>query len=97
MTHEEFNNLYDSGKITLKIYTWKDANSDDNKCVEAFEYNGKFYLRIHTEHYYHLYRRAYGGHNYRMCNDSHFIKEFTDRNYANNYFKKICDNWTRVK
>lgn len=94
MTHEEFWELYDSGKITVKI--WAGIVDETEKSVEAFEYNGKFFLRIHSEYTYVTGERAWGK-RYRMSRASNFIKEFDSKAHANNYFKKVAEGLTRVQ
>ena len=55
MTHEEFNELYDNGKITVKIYSG--VIDGVEKCIEAFEYVtgerafGKRYRMSRESHY----------------------------------------------
>ena len=93
MTHEEFNRLYDNNEITIKI--WEGIVENEEKSIEAFEYNNKFYLRIHSVYKYVTGERAFGK-KYRMTRENHFIKEFDDKNYANNYFKKISKGLHRV-
>ena len=93
MTHEEFNELYDNGKITVKIYSG--VIDGVEKCIEAFEYNGKFYLRIHSVFKYVTGERAFGK-RYRMSRESHYIKEFDNRKVAINYFKKAAEGLKRI-
>lgn len=93
MTHEEFWDLYDNNQITVKVF---DGELDgEHKSVEAFEYNGKFYLRIHTSYQYTTGRRAWGK-RYRMSKNSDYIKEFDTKQHANNYFKKAFSGLPRV-
>lgn len=95
MTHEEFNRLYDNGEIVVKIWagTFEDGTK---KSIEAFEHCGKFYLRIHSVLPYVLDRTAECGKRYRMTKESHFIKEFDNKNHANAYFKKAAQGLNRV-
>lgn len=93
MTHEEFNRLYNDGIISVKIYSG--IVDETEKSIEAFEYNEKFYLRIHSVFRYVTGTRAYGK-RYRMTRESHFIKEFDNKKQANSYFKKASDGLTRV-
>lgn len=99
MTHQEFNRLYDNGEISVKVFQQVETvnqGDEQEKTIEAFEYNGKFFLRIHTLLRYKLDRRAECGKVYNMAKESHFIKEFDDKWYANNYFKKIAPNCVRI-
>lgn len=93
MTHEQFNSLYNDGKITLKIYSGTVDGVE--KCIEAFEYDGKFYLRIHSAFKYVTGRRS-NGKRYGMTRESHYIKEFESREHANNYFKKASEGLVRI-
>ena len=94
MTHEEFNNLYDTGKISVKIYTGVVDGAE--KCIEAFSYNGKFYLRLHIVLRYTLDRQAECGKKYRMTKESHFIKEFDCKESANAYFRKAANGLKKI-
>ena len=96
MTHEEFNSLYDNGIITVKIFEAVEEDGTE-KSVEAFEYDGKYWLRIHSVLRYILDRQAECGKKYRMAKESHFIKEFVSKEQANRYFKKISNNFKRVR
>ena len=98
MTHEEFNSLYNNGKISLKIYsgTINENGNQVEKSIEAFEHDGKFYLRIHSSFDYILDRTAECGKRYKMRKENHFIKEFNNKNHANNYFKKIANGLQRI-
>lgn len=93
MTNELFWELYDNGKIQVKIYSG--VVDDTEKSIEAFEYNGKFYLRIHSVHKYVTGERRFGK-QYRMSKESHYIKEFDTRRHANRYFKKAAQGLARV-
>ena len=93
MTHDEFWRLYDSGEISVKVYSGKVG--DTEKSVEAFEYGGKFFLRIHNSREYVTGTRAWGK-RYRMTNESHVIKEFDSKRSANAYFKKAAAGLVRV-
>lgn len=94
MTNDMFWELYDSGRISVKI--WDGVVDEVRKSIEAFEFNDKFYLRIHTEYEYVLDRRAECGKRYRMCKENHFFKEFDNRKSANAYFKKAAQGLRRV-
>lgn len=92
MTNELFWNLYDSGEIETKIYTFEtDKKSTE---VAAFEFMGKYYLRICTKYGdYLLDRTAECGKVYRMGGySSCVIKEFDTKNAANSYFKAVRKN-----
>lgn len=103
MTHEDFRKLYEAGKITVKVFegeatiTPYGAIENDVKelrIVEAFEYNGKYFLRIHIEACWTIYRnhgKVQG--RLRRDHDEHFIKEFDTKAHANNYFKKVADGY----
>lgn len=93
MNNALFWHLYSNGKINVKIYSG--IIDDTEVFIEAFEYENKFYLRIHKIYRYTTGRRS-NGKKYNMTNESHFIKEFDDRNHANNYFKKIAKGIKRV-
>lgn len=87
MTHQEFNRLYDNGKISVKIYSG--FVDEVEKTIEAFTFDGKFYLRIHSVFRYVTGERKFGK-RYRMTKESHFIKEFGTREKANAYFRKAA-------
>ena len=86
MTHQDFNRLYDQGLLDIKFYSG--MVNGDKWSVEAFTWDGRYYLRIHKVHHYTLKRR---NKNYAMANEMHIIKEFTTGTQANNYFKKLAD------
>ena len=88
MTHEEFNALYDNGLISVKIY--QGMIDKEERTIEAFEWQGKYYLRIHKVLKYTTSRRS-NGKKYAMSKESHFIKEFDTATHANNYFKKVSE------
>lgn len=94
MEHSEFNRLYDNGEINIKIFQTVEEDGTE-KTVESFEYNGKYYLRIHSVFRYVTGERAFGK-KYRMSRESHFIKEFDSKEHANNYFLKISNNFKRI-
>ncbi len=94
MTHADFNRLYDAGEIIVKVYSG--VIDETEKSIEAFEYGGKFYLRIHSIFKYTLDRTTECGKRYRMSKENHFIKEFDNKEHANNYFKKAAHGLTRV-
>ena len=96
MTQQEFWNLHDSGTIECKIFVWEDEY--DRKTVEAFEYNGKFFLRIIDEV---GGRSWYSEVKHRMTHTRGYIntriKEFDTKAHANNYFKKVFEGYTYKK
>lgn len=94
MTHREFNELYNNGEISVKIYSGT-MSDGVNRTIEAFEYCGKYYLRIHNVFYYVTGTRRFDK-RYKMSRESHIIKEFNDRDYALNYFKKCSVGLNRV-
>ena len=94
MEHSEFNRLYDNGEISVKIFQAVEEDGVE-KTVESFEYNGKYYLRIHSVFKYVTGERKFGK-KYRMSKESHFIKEFDTKEHANNYFLKISNNFKRI-
>ena len=93
MINNLFWELYNNGKINVKIYYG--IIDDVETSVEAFEYENKFYLRIHKIYRYTTGRRS-NGKKYKMTNESHFIKEFDNRNQANSYFKKVAKNLKKI-
>lgn len=93
VTHKEFNYLYDRGVIDVKI--WGGVVGGVEKMIEAFEYGGKFFLRIHSIRAY-VTKKRNNGKCYRMTNENHIIKEFAEREYANNYFKKAAEGLDRI-
>lgn len=96
MEHAEFNRLYGEKKITVKIF--ESVEEDGTvKTVESFEYGGKFYLRIHSVFHYVCDRTSSNGKKYRMSKESHFIKEFDNKDCANRYFLKISKNFKRIR
>lgn len=94
MTNDLFWELYNNGEIQVKIYSG--VVDDIEKSVEAFEHNGKFYLRIHSVYNYVTGERKFGK-RYRMSRESHYIKEFDNKDHANNYFKKAAQGLARVQ
>lgn len=94
MEHSEFNRLYDNGEISVKIFQAVEEDGTE-KTVESFEYNGKYYLRIHNIFRYVTGERKFGK-KYRMSKESYFIKEFDTKAHANNYFLKISNNFKRI-
>ena len=102
MTHEEFNRLYDNGEIAVKIFAGDktircpegavESETNEHREVEAFEYNGKFFMRLHVESRWTYYRQV--RHRRKLCrggDDSHYIREFDTKAHANNYFKKFAE------
>ena len=83
MSNEKFWSLYDSGNIQVKCF--HGVNGEDTKTVEAFEYDGMFYLRLHVYH-------PYKGH--RWAAEGSWIKGFKTREHANNYFKKFAKGYS---
>ncbi len=97
MTHNEFNKLYANGEIVIKTYGNEASGLDkEEKTIEAFEYNGRFYLRIHKVYRYLTGERRCGK-RYKMTKESHFIKEFETKQQANNYFKKVAEGCRFIK
>lgn len=104
MTHEDFNRLYDSGEIAVKIFAGEAPIKDkvdaygnaviEHREVEAFEYNGKFYLRLHKTARWTFFRN-HGKVRGMLKGDmeDHFIKAFETKAHANNYFKKFADGF----
>ncbi|MCF0105401.1 MAG: hypothetical protein HUJ53_01420 [Holdemanella sp.] len=64
--------------------------------IEAYEENGKFYLKIHKVSCHIVGHKQ--GKGYEVWNDRPFIKEFRTKEQANNYFKAINKNhdWKAV-
>ena len=103
MTHEDFNRLYDSGEIAVKVFVGEapidrvDADGNaviERREVEAFEYNGKFFLRLHkTAKWTSMGRKKHRQARLMRLDESHFIKEFETRAQANNYFRKFAEGF----
>lgn len=93
MTNEIFWELYDNGSINVKI--WDGVVDGVKKSIEAFAFDGKFYLRVHSVFEYTTGERARGK-SYKMSKESHFIKEFDSKERANAYFKKAAEGLKRV-
>lgn len=94
MTHDEFNRLYDAGLISLKI--WDGMDGETQKTVEACQYSGKYYLRVHCITHYKTGKRGPRGKCYAMTRESHYIKEFQTREAANRYFAKAAAGLRRI-
>ena len=95
MTHDDFWDLYDSGKISVKVYSG--VVDGVEKEIEAFEFGGKFFLRIHFVDDYVKTTRVRGvKKRYAMQSRSDFIKEFDNKGSANRYFKKASVGLTRI-
>jgi len=94
MTHDKFWDLYNNGEIQVKV--WDGEIDGVQKSVEAFEYDGKFFLRIHSVYRYVTGERKFGK-RYRMSKESHFIKEFNSKEHANAYFKKAAQGLKKVR
>lgn len=92
MTHQDFRKLHDASLLALKIY--KGNIDGEDRTVEAFEWDGKYYLRIHKVFRYVTGQRS-NGKRYKMARESHIIKEFDSKAQANNYFKKVADGQLR--
>ena len=103
MTHEEFRRLYETGRIVVKVFEGEstiipcgaiEKVVKERRTIEAFEYRGKYFLRIHIEARWSIYRNR-GKVQGRLMRDrdEHFIKEFDNKAHANNYFKKLADGY----
>lgn len=103
MTHEDFRRLYEAGEITVKVFEGEatitpygalEKEVKERHIVEAFEYSGKYFLRIHIEARWSIYRK-YGKVRGRLRRerDEHYIKEFDTKAHANNYFMKLADGY----
>ena len=92
MTHKEFWDLYERKKIQLSIFQGIVDNGDGynptQKTAEAFQHNGKYFLRVHTNYEYTTGRRS-NGKRYKMEKSWDAIKEFDNKSSANSYFKKF--------
>ena len=95
MTQNKFWELYDAGKINVKIFTGI-VDGDVEKTIEAFEYEGKFYLRIITRYEWRTGPRIHKPNGYNMAGGHTSIKEFETKNQANAYFKKAGQGLSRV-
>lgn len=103
MTHEDFNKLYEMGEITIKVFAGEaaterlDANGNpviERREVEAFEYGGKFFMRLHKTARWTSWGNKRGRRARLMrLDESHIIKEFETKAHANNYFKKFADGF----
>jgi len=97
MTHERFWELYDNGEIKVKVFAYDNLEAPDGCMthgeIDAFEFGGKFYLRFYKEYAPAGYRKHYknGG------SSSSTIKEFDNKNSANNYFKMAANGFKRVQ
>jgi len=96
MTHEQFWKLYESHEIQCKIFSYENREADNGELalgeVIAFEYEGKYYLRIARNYAPKGYRRRYknGG-----WSDS-FFKTFDTKEAANAYFKKAFSEYHKI-
>lgn len=102
MEQSTFWKLFNGDEIDVKVYvidnteTAEDYKSDELQYAEisAFEYDGKFYLRIYTRRpAYICDRTRTNGKKYRMGREYCYIKEFTTKAQANNYFKKVVNGY----
>ena len=95
MTQQEFWSLYDSGKISCKVFEakWAEDGHEFFKLAESFEYNGKFWLRIHNEERWVMRTHDSKGRRYAHQRAPHWSKivEFNTAAHANNYFKKFFE------
>lgn len=99
MTHGEFWELYDNGKLENKKH-WmrKDAEAkkiQDCSEITTYSHNGKFYLRISEFKGYYGWWVGRGSNrhwkvNYDAPRRYSVIKEFDNKNSANAYFKKCA-------
>ena len=104
MTHEDFRRLHKSGEITVKEFAGEasiksegalEKNVTEQRVIEAFEYGGKYYLRLHVQAQWSIYRdhgKVQG--RLKRVRDDHFIKEFETKVHANNYYKKFTEGFT---
>lgn len=97
MTHEEFWNLYENGEIQVKFFTYENPEADNGELalgeVDAYQYNGKFYLRISQNTAPKGYRRRYRNGGWSWAT----IKEFPTAAAANAYFKKAFPLYKKAK
>ena len=89
MTKHEFWKLYDSGAICCKVFEWRDGL--ESKEVSAFEYDGKFFLRITNETAGSSWVDNTGKNRHTRGSINTQIKEFNSKAHANNYFKKVFE------
>lgn len=90
MDHKTMNRLYNDGEIVVRSFAREFDEYGNKEVIEAFEYDGKFYLRLH------LFKR-YGSNRvrgkfyvlYHSPLFSSYIKEFDTKERANNYYKKV--------
>ena len=104
MTHEDFYKLFNEGEITVKVFAGDkivecpegcaETETNEHREVEAFEYAGKFFMRLHVESQWTYYKmKGYRKARVRGGKDLHYIKEFDTKTHANNYFKKFTEGW----
>lgn len=90
MDNQKMTELYKDGKINVQTFTRVFDEYGNEECVEAFEYENKFYLRFNLFKQYSSNRvkgKFYVFHDYPLY--STFIKEFDTKQRANNYYKKV--------
>ena len=91
MTQTEFWELYNNGTLNAKLYDF--SQGEDVTEVVAFEYEGKYFLRVFSRHPYLLHRcvgRKYSRDvTYHMPGEHCCIKEFETKDHANAYFKAV--------
>lgn len=92
MDNTKYWELYNNNEIKPKIY--KGEKKDGTEItVESFVFQNVFYLRIITDFEYLTGARGRYGKRYKMNRHNCFFKEFSNKESANNYFKKIkCES-----
>lgn len=96
MTQDKFWELFESERINYKIFSYENPSADNGELalgeVIAFEYEGKYYLRVCENYSPRGYRRRYknGGWSWAV------IKEFDTKQQANKYFVKAFSKYHRA-
>lgn len=90
--NKKFLDLYESGNITVTTFCRTFDEYGNKEYIEAFEHNGKFYLRFYLFKRYSVNRKI--GKVYVLYHSplySSYIKEFDTKEKANNYYLKVVN------
>ena len=97
MTHEQFWKLYESKQIKYKLFAYENPEADNGELalgeVIAFEYDGKFYMRVCKNFSPKGYRKRYKNGGW----SSGVFKVFETKQSANAYFKKAFNGYRLVR